>query len=99
MSQLREIFLFIVLVNFVTQSVQLRNELPKSLNDSIRKKQELNRWLTQTIEPLKSRFETTFTNDLIAYEDAKMLLYLINEISGLESKLTSPPIYWHSRKG
>jgi hypothetical protein len=99
MSQLRKIFLLIVLFYLISPSIQSRNELSSLINNSIRKKQERNRWHTQTIEPLKSRFKTTFTNDLIAYEDAKMLLYLINEISGLESKLTSPPIYWYSRKG
>ena len=99
MPQLREIFLLIVLANFVTQSVQLRNELPKLLNDSIRKKQELNRWLTHAIEPLKSRFEMIFSNDHITYEDALMLIHLIHEIRRLYEKLTPPPVYWYSRMG
>jgi hypothetical protein len=99
MTQLRKFVPLIVLCLLISPSIQSSNELANLLSNSIRKKQARNRWHTQTIEPLKSRFETTFTNDLIAYEDAKMLLYLIIEISGLESKLTSPPIYWHSRKG
>ncbi len=93
MPQLREIFLLIVLINFVSQSVQSRDEFSKLLNDSIRKKQELNRWLTQAIEPLKSRFEMNLSNDFIPYEDALMLILLIHEIRRLYEKLTSPPVY------
>ena len=99
MSQLRKFLLLIVLCLLISPSTQSSNELANLLINSIRKKQARNRWQAQIIEPLKSRFETTFANDLIGYEDAKMLVNLINEISGLESKLTSPPIYWHSRKG
>jgi hypothetical protein len=99
MPQLKRIFILIVLFNFVTQSVQLRNELPKLLNDSIRRKQELKRWLTQTRELLKSRFEMIFSNDHISYEDAIMFIHLIHEIRRLYEKLTSPPVYWYSRMG
>jgi predicted PurR-regulated permease PerM len=99
MSQLRKIVQLIVLFLLISSSIQSSNQLANLLNKSISKKQARNRWLTQTIEPIKSRFETTFTNDQITYDDAKMLFYLINEISGLESKLTSPPIYWYTRKG
>jgi hypothetical protein len=99
MAQLRKFFLWIVWFMLISLSIQSKNELANLLNNAIRKKQARNRWLTQTIEPIKSRFEMTFSNDLISYEDAKMLLYLINEISELERKLKSPPIYWYTRKG
>jgi hypothetical protein len=99
MPQLRKIFLLIILIYSFSQCIQSSNELSKLLNDSIKKKQERNRWLTQKIEPLKSRFEMTFSNDHIPYEDARMFIHLINEINRLESKFASPTVYWYSRMG
>ncbi len=99
MAELRKIFLLVVLFNLFEHSLQSRNELSKLLIDSIIKKQQRNRWLAQKIEPLKPKFDLAFTNDQIAYEDAKMLVYLIHEIRGLQDKLTSPPIYWYSKMG
>ncbi len=99
MYQLKKVALLITLFFLIEQSIQSRNELYKIIVDSITKKQERNRWLTKKIEPFKSEFETAFTYDQIASEDAKMLVYLVYNIRGLQDKLTSPPIYWYSRKG
>jgi hypothetical protein len=99
MPQKRKIFLLIVLINLITQSIQSRNELSKLLNDLTRKKQERDRWLARKLEPLKSRFEIIFSNDHIPYEDAIMFIYLRHEILQLHSKFTTPPVYWYSRKG
>ncbi len=99
MPSLRKIFLLIVLLNLIEQSIQTNNELSTLLIDSIKKKQDRNRWLTQTIVPLISRFEMTFGNDHITYEDARMFVQLINEIHRLESKFASHPVYWYSRMG
>jgi hypothetical protein len=99
MPQLRKILLLIILIYSFSQCIQSGNELSKLLNDSIRKKQEHNRWLTQKLEPLKSRFEMIFSNDHIAYEDARMFILLMHEIRRLESKFASPTVYWYSRMG
>jgi hypothetical protein len=98
MPQLK-IFILIILFYLFAPSIQSRNELAKLLNDSLRKKQEHNRWMTQKLEPLKSRFEMIFSNDLILYENARMFIRLIHEIRRLQSKNASPPVYWYSRMG
>ena len=97
MSQLMQVCLLIILFYLIEPSVQSRTELSKLLNDSIRKKQELNRWLTQAIKPLKSRFDMYLSNDYKPYEDALMLVHLINKIRRLYEKLISSPVYWYSR--
>ena len=99
MPHLRKFVVLIVLLLLVSPSIQTRNELSNLLNNSFRKNQDQSRWLKQILEPLKSRFESTFSNDHITYEDARMFMHLMHEIRRLESKFASPIVYWYSRMG